>query len=99
MADVRGSTLQQMIEELRAGLVCDRCGRYVGSLGPTKYRPAPYPVALDRLTDEDEVPVLIGFERYMLALLREGKFTLRHPQVDGRCATVAEWAAARADED
>jgi hypothetical protein len=99
MAERAPATLHQLIDEIRAGLVCDRCGRYIGSLGPERYRPAPYPVALDRLQPDDEVAVLVGFERYMLGLLRDGKFTVRHPQVGGRCVSVREWARAQAEDD
>ena len=42
-------TLAELIAEVRAGLVCDRCGKYVGSLAAKRYLPPPYPVALDRM--------------------------------------------------
>lgn len=91
-------SLQEFIAALRAGLVCDRCGRYVGSLAATRYLPPQYPVALDRMTVEDEAEALIGFEWHMLGRLREGNFVIRHPQIDGRCVTWREWLEADDDE-
>lgn len=85
-------TIAEFIEAIRAGLVCDRCGRYIGSLGATRYLPPPYPVALDRIGADDEVAALIGFEWHMVGLLRDGKFTIRHPERDGQCVSVKEWA-------
>jgi hypothetical protein len=90
-------TLSEFIEALREGLVCDQCGKYVGSLAKKRYLPPPYPVALDRVSD-DEVQALIGFEWHMLDRLRSGNFTIRHPQRDGECITFREWLAT-GDED
>jgi hypothetical protein len=93
------ATLAEFIDAIRAGLVCDRCGRYVGGLARKKYLPPPYPVALDRITADDEVAALAGFEWHMLNRMREGNFVIRHPQVKGRCVSVREWAAAEDEED
>lgn len=92
-------TITEFIEAIRAAFVCAVCGRYVGSLGMQKYLPPPYPVALDKIPPDDEVAALAGFEWYMLRRLREGNFTLRHPQLDGRCSSLREWAEAHADDD
>jgi hypothetical protein len=92
-------TLPEFIDAIRAGLRCDKCGRYIGSLGQKQYLPPPYPVALDKIGADDEVAALIGFEWHMLGLLREGKFTIRHPQLDDRCVSVREWAAAAVEDD
>ena len=92
-------TLSEFIDALREGLVCDRCGKYVGSLAKKRYLPPPYPVALDRITDHDEVEALIAFEWHMLDRLRQGNFTIRHPQRDGHCITFREWLASDEDED
>jgi hypothetical protein len=91
-------TLQEYITELREGLVCDRCRRYVGSLAPKRYLPPQYPVALDRMGDEDEAEALIAFEWHMLGRMRQGNFVIRHPQRDGHCITYREWVASD-DED
>jgi hypothetical protein len=92
-------TIGEYLEAIRGGLVCDRCGRYVGSLAATRYLPPPYPVALGRLRPEDEAEALVAFEWHMLGRLREGGFTIRHPQVDGRCVSIREWAEAEVDEE
>ena len=92
------TTVTEFIEAIRAGLVCDRCGRYIGTLGLKKYLPPPYPVALDKIAADDEVAALVGFEWHMLGRLREGNFTIRHPQLDGRCSSLREWAAANDDD-
>lgn len=84
-------TAADFIETIRAGLVCDRCGRYVGSLDAKRYLPPPYPVAVE--STDDEVSALIAFEWHMLARLRQGAFTIRHPQRDGRCVSMREWLA------
>jgi hypothetical protein len=84
---------------LRQGLICDRCARYVGSLAPKRYLPPQYPVALDRIGDEDEVEALVGFEWHMLGRMRQGNFTIRHPQLDGHCITYREWVALDDDEE
>jgi hypothetical protein len=91
-------TLREFIAAIREGLVCERCGRYVGSLAEEKYRPAPYPVALDRIGDDDEAEALIGFEWHMLNRMREGNFVIRHPELDGRCVSYRQWLDAD-DED
>ncbi len=89
--------MAEYIAEIRAGLVCDRCGRYIGALAATRYLPPPYPVALDKLTPDDEVEALIGFEWHMLGRLRQGNFRVRHPQREGRCVSLREWAES--DDD
>ena len=100
MADTpQPTTLAEFIEAIRAGLVCVRCGRYIGSLGAKKYLPPPYPVALDKISSDDEVAALVGFEWHMLGRLREGNFTIRHPEVDGRCVTMREWSAHEHGDD
>jgi hypothetical protein len=91
--------MADLIDEVRAGLVCERCGRYIGSLGPRRYRPAPYPIALGPLGPDAEAEALVGFERYMLGLLRRGAFTLRHPERDGRCVSLREWVEAADDDE
>ncbi len=85
-------TLADFIEAVRAGLTCDRCGRYVGALARTRFRPAPYPVALDKIGVENEAEALTGFEWHMVGLLRQEKFVIRHPQRDGRCVSFSDWA-------
>ena len=47
---------------------------------------------------DDEAATLIGFEWHMLGLLRQNKFTIRHPQSKGRCVSIREWYAEQ-DED
>jgi hypothetical protein len=89
----------EFIDAVRAGLVCDRCGKYIGSLARKKYLPAPYPVALGKITAQDEAEALVGFEWYMLQLLEAGKFALRHPQQDGHCVTFREWVASDDGEE
>ncbi len=91
-------TLAEFIDALREGLVCDRCGKYVGSLAKKRYLPPPYPVALDGVPD-DEVQALIAFEWHMLDRLQRGNFTIRHPQRDGHCVTFREWLADDDEED
>lgn len=91
-------TIAEFVEAIRAGLVCDRCGRYVGSLGASRYLPPPYPIALDKLGPDDEVGALVGFEWHMLGRLRQGNFVIRHPQRDGRCVSIQDWTADD-DED
>ena len=93
------STLVDYIREIRAGLVCDRCGRYIGALAETRYMPPPYPIAIDRIEEDDEAATLIGFEWHMLGLLRQRKFTLRHPQSKERCVSIREWYAEREEDD
>jgi hypothetical protein len=91
-------TLAEFIDAVREGLTCDRCGRYVGAISRKRFRPAPYPVALDKIGADDEAEALIGFEWYMVNQLRLGKFTIRHPQRDDQCVTFREWAAEDDDE-
>lgn len=92
------ATLSEFIDAVRAGLVCDRCGRYVGSLGPTKYLPPAYPVALDKIPADDEAAALVGFEWHMLNRMREGNFVIRHPQGRGGCVSLREWAEQEEDD-
>jgi hypothetical protein len=87
----QAKSFAELIAELRSGLVCDRCGKYVGSLAERHYLPPPYPVALEKITPDDEVEALIVFERHMLNRMRNGNFTIRHPQIEGKCATFREW--------
>jgi hypothetical protein len=92
-------TLSEFIDALREGLVCDRCGKYVGSLAKRRYLPPPYPVAIDRIGDQDEAEALIAFEWHMLDRLRRGNFTIRHPQRDGQCITFRDWLVSDDDEE
>lgn len=91
----------EFITAIREGLVCARCGRYVGSLAAKTYLPPPYPVALDRIGADDEVAALVGFEWHMLGRKRQGNFTIAHPERDGTCVSVREWLASsdEAEED
>jgi hypothetical protein len=91
-------TLRDLVDEVRSGLVCDRCGKYVGSLATKRYLPPPYPVALDRITADQEVEALLGFELHMIGRMRQGNFVIRHPEREGRCVTVRDWVE-HADED
>ena len=91
--------LGDLITEIRAGLVCERCGKYIGALATKRYLPPPYPVALDRISSNDEAEALIGFEYHMLGLLRQGRFVIRHPERDGQCISFREWAASDDDGD
>lgn len=91
--ETQPATLPEFIDAIRSGLVCERCGRYIGSLGASTYLPPPYPVALDRISSDDEIAALVGFEWHMLGRLRNANFTIRHPEIDGRCATMREWLA------
>lgn len=93
------NTLAEFIDAIRSGLICDRCGTYVGSLAQKRFLPVPYLVALDKIGADDEAETLIGFEWHMVGLLRQGKFVIRHPQRDGRCITFREWAAEDDDDD
>jgi hypothetical protein len=86
---VQPRTLGDLITEVRSGLVCDRCGRYVGSLAEKTYLPPNYPVAVSK--EDDEVSALVTFEIHMLERLRRGNFAIRHPQKDGRCVSIREW--------
>lgn len=84
-------SLRELIAEARAGLVCDRCGKYVGSLAAKRFLPPPYPVALDRIGADQEVEALVAFELHMVGRVRRGNFVIRHPQRDGRCVSLREW--------
>ncbi len=95
---VTPATLSEFIDAVRAGLVCDRCGRYVGSLAQKKYLPPAYPVALDKIPADDEAAALVGFEWYMLNRMREGNFVIRHPQGRGGCVSLREWAEQEEDD-
>jgi hypothetical protein len=88
----------EFIAAIREGLVCGRCGRYVGSLAARTYLPPPYPVALDKIGADDEVAALVGFEWHMLGRMRQGNFTIFHPERDGKCVSIREWLAADDDE-
>jgi hypothetical protein len=88
----------ELIETLRRGLVCDRCGRYVGSLARGHYMPAAYPVAVED-EDGDEAQALVAFEWHMLGLLHQGRFTIRHPERDGVCISAREWAELRSEDE
>jgi hypothetical protein len=92
-------TLSEFIDAVRAGLVCDRCGKYIGGLAKKHFLPAPYPVALGKIGPDDEAEALMGFEWHMVGLLREGKFTLRHPQLEGRCVSFREWIGRDGSDD
>ncbi len=92
-------SLAEFIAEIRRGLVCGRCGKYVGSLAERRYLPPPYLVGLDKLTPEDEVEALIGFEWHMLSRMRNGNFTIRHPERDGACITFREWVESEAEDE
>jgi hypothetical protein len=92
------TTLRDYIETIREAFVCARCGRYVGSLAASEYVPPPYPVAVEDVPEDDEVRSLVTFEWHMLGLLRQGRFTLTHPQKGGVCVSAAEWARD-GDED
>ena len=91
-------TLSEFIDAIRCHLVCDHCGKYIGGLARKRFMPAPYAVALGKIGAEDEAEALIGFEWHMVGLLREGRFTLRHPQLDGRCVSFRQWASSGDDE-
>ncbi len=92
-------SIAEFIDAIRAGLTCARCGQYVGSLAAKRYRPPPYPVALDKITADDEVAALVGFEWHMLGRMRDGNFTIMHPERDGQCVSMREWLASDDDDD
>lgn len=79
--------------------MCGRCGRYIGALAPTRYKPAPYAVALDKIGADDELAALVGFEWHMVQRLRDGNFVLRHPERDGVCVSMREWLRDADDDD
>jgi hypothetical protein len=97
--ETQPSTIPELIAAIRDGLVCERCGRYIGSLGEKNYVPPPYPIALDRISDEDEVAALVGYEWHMVGRLRDRNFTLRHPEIEGRCVSMREWLERDDDVD
>ncbi|MEX2224871.1 MAG: hypothetical protein WEB52_00320 [Dehalococcoidia bacterium] len=92
-------TLADLIDEVRKGLICDRCGRYVGSLAEKTYLPPAYAVAVSKDRLDDEVGALIAFERHIIERLRRGNFVIRHPQKDGRCVSIQEWLADDDEEE
>lgn len=92
-------TLREYIETIRDGLVCERCGRYVGSLAADSYLPPLYPVAVEESPSDDEARALVAFEWHMLGMLRQGKFVLRHPSRDGACVPVEEWQRDGEEEE
>ncbi|MBI5289354.1 MAG: hypothetical protein HY873_10335 [Chloroflexi bacterium] len=98
MADVP-RTMAEYIEAIRAGLVCERCGRYVGSLAAKAYLPPLFPIAFEDIPADDEARSLIQFEWHLLGMMRQGKFVIRHPEKDGKCVSVREWAESDDDED
>jgi hypothetical protein len=93
--------MRRDVTTLRASFICDQCGRYLGSIGESGYLPPPYPVAVASVQLDDEA--LFAFEWHMVELMRNGKFTFRHPQIDGRCVSIREWYRDRygdeADDD
>ena len=84
-------TLREHIDVIREGMVCERCGRYIGSLAPDSYLPPAYPVAVEDSSPEDEVRALVAFEWHLLGMMRQGKFVIRHPERDGVCVSIEEW--------
>jgi hypothetical protein len=88
----------EYITAIRAKLVCDRCGRYVGSLAESRYLPPPYPIAVGAIGPDDEVAAQIRFEWHMVGRLSEGAFAIRHPQSRDRCVSVREWYDERAED-
>lgn len=101
MTNAAPRTPRDYIEQVRTRFVCRRCGRYVGSLAPDTYLPPAYPIASgDAKADEtDEVEALIQFEWHMAGLLGRGKFALAHPEREGRCISIEEWARDEVDDD
>ena len=89
----------EFIETIRAGLVCERCGRYIGSLAADSYLPPLYPVAVEDTPPDDEVRALVAFEWHLLGMLRQGKFVIRHPEREGACVSVEDWARDGDGED
>jgi hypothetical protein len=92
-------TVGDLIDEVRRGLICDRCRRYVGSLAEKTYLPPTYPVAVSKDRPDDAVGSLLTFELHMLERQRGGNFTIRHPQKDGRCVSIQEWLADDEEDD
>ncbi len=92
-------TLAEYIEAIRAGLVCERCGKYVGTLSETQYLPPLYPVAFVDIPADDEARSLVQFEWHLLGMLRQEKFVIRHPERDGVCVSVRDWAEDEEEEE
>lgn len=92
-------TIGQYIDAIREGLVCDRCGKYVGSLAARRFLPAPYPVALAKLGPDAEAEALIGYEWHLVQEIRSGKYVIRHPERDGQCVSFREWVASDDEDD
>ena len=92
-------TIGQFIDAIREGLVCERCGKYVGSLAAKRFLPAPYPVALDKIGPDEEAEALIGFEWHLVNEMRNGRYMIRHPERDGTCISYREWVATDDDGD
>lgn len=92
-------TLREHIDVIREGLVCERCGRYIGSLASDSYLPPAYPIAVEDSTPDDEVRALVAFEWHLLGMMRQGKFVIRHPERDGQCVSLEEWARDEEDGD
>ena len=85
-------SLAEYIETIRAGLICNRCSRYVGSLAESRYLPPLYPIAFEEVPSDDEARSLVSFEWHLLGMLRQGKFVIRHPERDGTCISMDQWA-------
>lgn len=85
------------IATVRDGLVCGRCGRYVGQLSATQYLPPIYPIAM-RDDSDDEGRALLEFEWHLLGMLRQGNFSLVHPERNGVCLTLEDWAHTDDDD-
>ena len=56
-------------------------------------------MAVQDVPTDDEIRSLVTFEWHMLGLLRQGSFTLAHPQKDEQCVSAAEWARDQEDDD
>jgi hypothetical protein len=55
-------------------------------------------VAFGDVPLEDEARSLVSFEWHMLGMLRQGKFALCHPERDGECISLEDWAVGDEDE-
>jgi hypothetical protein len=91
--------IPEYVAAIRARLVCDRCGKYVGSLTESTYLPPPYPIAAGAAGPDDEVAAMVSFEWHMANKLSDDIFTIRHPQSKGRCVSVRQWYDERGDDD
>lgn len=91
-------SLAEYIETIRDGLVCNRCGRYVGSLTTNRFIPPLYPIAFEDVPPDDEARSLVSFEWHLLGMLRQGKFVIRHPEREGACISIEQWAAEEEDD-